>query len=70
MGDDFFRQLRKSLVLGSFFSGASSLSKLFNETEAEIEDVIKYVDEKVDPQKIFGGKFNRNKSNGQNSSTE
>ena len=60
MGNDLFRQFRKAFILGSFFSGASSLSKVFNETEDELEDMIKYIDKKVKTQKILDGKLFKN----------
>jgi hypothetical protein len=60
MGNDLFKQLRKAFFVGSIFSGASSLSKVFNETEDELEDMIKYVDKKVKTQKIFENKLFKN----------
>ena len=47
MDRKLLKQLRKALVLESFFSGASSLSKIFNETEGELEDMIKYLEKKI-----------------------
>lgn len=47
MDGKLFKQFRNVLILKSLFSGASSLSKIFNETEGELEDMIKYAEEKV-----------------------
>lgn len=60
MGDDLFKQFRKAFILGSLFSGASSLSKMFSETEDELEDMIKYIDKKAKSQKIIDSKFFKN----------
>ena len=66
MGDDFFNQLRKTFILGSLFSGVSSLTKVFRETEDEIEDIYKYFDERVKSQNILNGKFFKNGDNKRN----
>ena len=60
MGNDLFKQFRRAFFLGSLFSGASSLSKIFSETENELEDMIKYVDKKVKTQKILDSKYFKN----------
>ena len=60
MGNDLLKQLRKALIFESLFSGASSLSKVFNETEDELEDMIKYIDKKVKTDKILDRKFFKN----------
>lgn len=60
MGNDLFRQLRKAFFVGTIFSGASSLSKVFNETENELEDMIQYIDEKAKSQKILNNKLFKN----------
>ena len=57
MDRKLLKQLRKALVIESFFSGASSLSKIFNETEGELEDMIKYLEKKIKTQRIQDGKF-------------
>ena len=66
MGDDLFKQLRKAFIFGSLFSGVSSLSKVFSETEDEIEDIVKYFDEKVKSQNVLNGKFFMNGDNKRN----
>lgn len=54
--------LGKLLVLESIFSGAASLSKVFGETEDELDEMIKYVDKRFQFQKIRGSKlFNNGK---------
>jgi hypothetical protein len=60
MGNDLFKQFRKAFILGSLFSGASSLSKVFNETEDELEDMIKYIDKKVKMKSILDSKLFKN----------
>ncbi len=60
MGNDLFKQFRRAFLIGSLFSGASSLSRIFNETENELEDMIKYVDKKVKTQKILDSKYFKN----------
>ncbi|KUO74900.1 MAG: hypothetical protein APF77_06465 [Clostridia bacterium BRH_c25] len=57
MDRKIIKQLQKLLLLETFFSGASSLSKVFGETEDELEDMIKYIDEKVNVRNIFDGKL-------------
>jgi hypothetical protein len=53
------KQVRKALMLESIFSGASSLSKLFSETEDELDEVIRSIDEKAKASKLFEGKLFR-----------
>lgn len=60
MDRKIIKQLRKALVFESLFSGASSLSKVFNETEDELEEVIKNIDKKAKTQKLFDGKIFKN----------
>ena len=47
------KQLRKVLLFETFFSGASSLSRTFDDTEDELEDIIKYIDKKINIKEIF-----------------
>jgi hypothetical protein len=62
MDKKILRDLKKALVLESFFSGAASLSKVFAETETELEDMMKYVDKRFNIQKALDGKlFNNGK---------
>ncbi len=60
MDRKFIKQIRKALIFESLFSGASSLSKVFDETEAELEDMMKSIDEKVKSQRIFDSKLFKN----------
>ncbi|HPL53377.1 MAG TPA: hypothetical protein PLW11_04450 [Bacillota bacterium] len=60
MGDSVLKQIRKTLFFGLLFSGASSLSKVLNETEDEIEDIVKYVDEKIKSREVLSDKFFKN----------
>lgn len=60
MGNKLLKQLRGVLLAESLFSGASSLSKVFNETENELDDIIKNIDKKVKQQSIQGGKYFKN----------
>lgn len=53
-------QVRKALIFETLFSGASSLSKVFSETEDELEDIINSIDKKVKSQKFFDGKLFKN----------
>lgn len=59
MDREIIKQLRKALLFESIFSGASSLSKVFDETEDELEDLIKYIDKKAKSQKLLDSKFFR-----------
>jgi hypothetical protein len=54
------KQVRKALIFESLFSGASSLSKVFNETEDELEDMMKSIDKRVKSQRIFDSKIFKN----------
>lgn len=56
----FMGQIRKAFLFGSLFSGAASLSKIFGETEAELDDMMKSIDKKVKSQRIFDNKFFKN----------
>jgi hypothetical protein len=60
MDRKFIKQLRRALFFESLFSGTSSLKKTIDETEAELEDMMKLIDKKIKPQKIFDGKFFKN----------
>lgn len=60
MDRKILKELRKALVLESIFTGAASLSKVFDETEDELEDMIKYVDKKFQFQRILDGKLFKN----------
>lgn len=55
------KELRKALVLESIFSGAASMSKVFEETENELEDMLLYVDKKVKVQNLLDGKLFKNR---------
>lgn len=57
MDRELIKQLRKALFFESLFSGASSLSKVFDETEDELEDLIKYFDKKVKKNKLLDSNF-------------
>jgi hypothetical protein len=60
MDKNIIKQLRRALIFESFFSGASSLSKMFDETENELEDVISYIDKKVKGQKLMNSNIFKN----------
>lgn len=60
MDRNLLKQVRKALFFESIFSGASSLSKIFDETEDELEDVMKAIDKKVQSQKLFDNKLFKN----------
>lgn len=60
MDGKILNELRKALFLGSIFTGAASLSKVFGETEDELDDMIKYVDKKFNIQKALDGKLFKN----------
>ncbi|MHB1393832.1 MAG: hypothetical protein ACYCYE_12325 [Clostridia bacterium] len=60
MDRKFIKQIRKALIFESLFSGASSLSKLFDETEDELEDMMKSIDKKVKSKSIFDSKLFKN----------
>lgn len=54
--------LKKVLVLEALFTGAASLSKVFDETGDELDDMIKYVDQRFQLQNVLNGKlFKREK---------
>jgi hypothetical protein len=46
MDRKLLKQLKKALVLESFFSGLSDLSKVFKDTEKELEDMLKVIEKK------------------------
>ena len=46
MDRKLLKQIRKVILLESFFSGASSLSRIIDAVEKEIEDITKYNDKK------------------------
>ncbi|MDD3705021.1 MAG: hypothetical protein PHC45_02995 [Clostridiaceae bacterium] len=52
MDRKFIKNLRKALVLEAFFSGASSLSKIFDDTDNELKDVMKYADQRFNKKKL------------------
>lgn len=52
MDRKLIKQLRKALMLEAFYSGISSLSSILNDTEGELEDLIKYIDKKFSKKKI------------------
>jgi len=60
MDRKLIKQIRKALIFESLFSGASSMSKLFNETEDELDDMIRFFDKKAKTQKILDGKLFKN----------
>ena len=39
-------------MLEAFYSGISSLSSILNDTEGELEDLIKYIDKKFSKKKV------------------
>ena len=55
MDRNIMKDMKKALLLGTIFSGATSLSRIFNETENELDDMMKYVDEKFKLQKLMEG---------------
>ncbi|MGI6586738.1 MAG: hypothetical protein GX301_11640 [Gracilibacteraceae bacterium] len=52
MDRKLIKQLRKALMLEAFYSGISSLSSILNDTEGELEDLIKYIDKKFSKKKV------------------
>lgn len=56
---ELIKQLRKALFLESVFTGVSTLSKMLDQTENELEDVIEYIEKKVRKQKVPDIKFNK-----------
>ncbi|HWR62507.1 MAG TPA: hypothetical protein VN580_12890 [Clostridia bacterium] len=57
MDRKILRNLKKVLVLESIFTGAASLSRVFDETGDELDEMIRYVDNKFQLQKAFDGKL-------------
>jgi hypothetical protein len=55
MDKNIMRDLRKALFVGTIFSGAASLSRIFSETENELDDMVNYIDEKFKVQKLMKG---------------
>lgn len=60
MGNGFMGQIRRAFIFGSIFTGAASLSKLFGETEDELDDVMKSIEKTVKTQKVFDSKLFKN----------
>jgi len=56
MDRKFIKKLRKVLVLEAFFHGASSLSKVLDDTENDLKDIMKYFDKKVSKKELPEGK--------------
>lgn len=54
------KQLQKVLLLETLFTGAVSLSKVFGETESELEDVIKYIEKNVNVRGILDSRLFKN----------
>ena len=52
MDRKLIKQLRKALMLEAFYSGISSLSSILNDTEGELEDLVKYIDKKFSKKKV------------------
>jgi hypothetical protein len=46
MDRKLLKQIKKALIFESFFSGASGLSKVFKETERELEDMLTVIEKK------------------------
>ncbi len=62
MDRKILRELKKVLVLEALFTGASSLSKVFDETGDELDDMIKYMDQRFQLQNVMNSKlFKREK---------
>lgn len=61
MDKNLMKQLRRALFFESLLSGTVSLSKMFEETENELEDVIKYIDKKVKGQKLMDSNIFKNR---------
>ena len=57
MDRKIIKQIRKALIFESLFSSASSLSKVFDETEDELEDMMQTIDKKVKSHRIFDSKL-------------
>jgi hypothetical protein len=57
MDRTIIKGLKKVLLLEAVFTGASSLSKVLGETEDELEDMIKYMDNNIQLQKLRDSKL-------------
>jgi len=57
MDRKILKELKTVLVLEAIFTGATSLSRVFNETGDELDEMIGYVDKKFQLQKAFNGKL-------------
>lgn len=57
MDRKILRELKKVLVLESLFTGAASLSKVFDETGDELDDMIRYMDQRFQLQNVLSSKF-------------
>ena len=57
MDRTIIKGLKKVLLLEAVFTGASSLSKVLGETEDELEDMIKYMDNNIQFQKLRDSKL-------------
>lgn len=55
MDNNIMRDLRKAFLVGTIFSGAASLSRIFSETENELDDMVSYIDKKFKLQKLMEG---------------
>lgn len=53
MNNNIMRDLRKALLVGTVFSGAASLSRIFSETENELDDMVSYIDKNFKLQKLM-----------------
>lgn len=53
----FIKQFRRLFLAESFLAGAASLSKVFKETENELEDMIEYIGKKAKTQTILNEKL-------------
>lgn len=57
MDRKIINDIKKLLVLEFLFTGAASLSKVFDETGSELDGMIEYMDQKFQLQKAMNGKF-------------
>ncbi|HYE84072.1 MAG TPA: hypothetical protein VEG39_18150 [Clostridia bacterium] len=60
MDRKIIKQLQKVLLIETLFSGATSLSRVFGETEDELEEMMKYLEKKVNVQGIRDNKLFKN----------
>jgi len=62
MDRKILKDIKKLLVLEFLFTGATSLSKVFDETGNELDDMMEYMDQKFQLQKVMNSKlFKREK---------